>query len=186
LFPFFSANIMVDRLQQVKLIDFGVSRELRNTNHGTSSNAQTLMYAPPESVSGSEAQIHPTSDLFSLGLVLYHVLTARETWGAIGQNAIQMFQSTHLQLPMAADLLHKAVAAEHLIRLMVRREPQQRAYYNEMKSIKATHELLLKHPFFWSNRKATNFLVALGNLTRTGNIPPAFNALATRLHNMSG
>jgi serine/threonine protein kinase/Flp pilus assembly protein TadD len=68
------ANIMVMDNGKVKLLDFGIARasnESSITQHGTL--VGTVLYMSPEQVRGDELNF--TSDIFSLGAVLYHMAT---------------------------------------------------------------------------------------------------------------
>ncbi len=68
------ANIMVMDNGKVKLLDFGIARasnESSITQHGTL--VGTVLYMSPEQVRGDELKF--TSDIFSLGAVLYHMAT---------------------------------------------------------------------------------------------------------------
>ncbi len=75
------SNILVDRQGVVKLLDFGIARLLdtdaeaqqQETNLATTMLALTPAYASPEQVK-SEA-ITTASDIYSLGVVLYRLLT---------------------------------------------------------------------------------------------------------------
>lgn len=61
-------------------------------------------------------------------------------------------------------------AAHHLIKNLVMKDPHKRAFYKpDHSERKHCHENLLRHPFFWSDRHATSFLIALGNLRLQAN-----------------
>jgi tetratricopeptide (TPR) repeat protein/tRNA A-37 threonylcarbamoyl transferase component Bud32 len=69
------ANILVTTDGQVKLVDFGIAKQLAggSARTATRQRAMTLDYASPEQVRGLE--LTPASDVFSLGVVLYRLLT---------------------------------------------------------------------------------------------------------------
>ena len=74
------SNILVGRDGVVRLADFGIARLLGDTTGHTSSGTTigTAAYIAPEQVRGEP--VTPTSDVYSLGLVLLEALTGRRTY----------------------------------------------------------------------------------------------------------
>jgi len=71
-----SDNIMVTKKNQVKVMDFGLAKlkgSLKLTR--ATSTVGTLGYMAPEQIQGSEADVR--SDIFSFGVVLFELMTAR-------------------------------------------------------------------------------------------------------------
>ena len=67
-------NIIVDDNRRVKVTDFGIARAAgQSTLTATGSVIGTAQYLSPEQ--GSGAEVGPQSDLYSLGIVLYEMLT---------------------------------------------------------------------------------------------------------------
>lgn len=73
------ANILQDRQGDVKVTDFGLARRLQNESGLTRSGARmgTPSYMSPEQAAGKIQQVGPLSDVYSLGAVLYCLLTGR-------------------------------------------------------------------------------------------------------------
>ncbi|GAB7110342.1 Stk1 family PASTA domain-containing Ser/Thr kinase [Streptomyces phaeofaciens JCM 4814] len=70
------ANVMVTRTGQVKVMDFGIARDLRDAGlTRTSMVIGTAQYLSPEQALGEE--IDARSDLYSVGCLLYELLTYR-------------------------------------------------------------------------------------------------------------
>jgi serine/threonine protein kinase len=67
-------NIMLTRQGQVKLIDFGIARLFKAGQSRDTINLGTPGYAAPEQY-GGQGQTDPRSDVYSLGVVLYEMLT---------------------------------------------------------------------------------------------------------------
>jgi serine/threonine protein kinase/tetratricopeptide (TPR) repeat protein len=69
-------NIMIDREGNVRIMDFGIARSLQTkgiTDQGIIIG--TPEYMSPEQVEGKE--VDPRSDIYSLGVILYEMLTGR-------------------------------------------------------------------------------------------------------------
>ncbi len=64
-------NILIDEYGSAKLTDFGIARAL-DADHSTSTNSYlgTAAYSSPEQLRGE--RITPKSDVYSLGMTLYH------------------------------------------------------------------------------------------------------------------
>ena len=72
------ANIMVDKSGQVKLIDFGASKQLNAQKGGATTStaiSYTNGYAPREQMEQNYDKFGPWTDLYALGATLYSLLT---------------------------------------------------------------------------------------------------------------
>jgi tetratricopeptide (TPR) repeat protein/predicted Ser/Thr protein kinase len=70
-------NIMIDREGKAFVMDFGLAKSLQASSHITMSGTVvgTPSYMAPEQAAGKIAQVGKASDVYSLGAVLYEVLT---------------------------------------------------------------------------------------------------------------
>lgn len=72
-------NIMIDRKGNIQLIDFGASKQLRNSDGQSlttsSAMAYTPGYAPSEQMEQNIEKFGPWSDLYALGATLFNLLT---------------------------------------------------------------------------------------------------------------
>jgi len=75
------SNVMIDRRREPIIMDFGLARQFdkdadsRLTQHGAILGSPA--YMSPEQVDGDVERIGPASDIYSLGVMLYEMLTAQ-------------------------------------------------------------------------------------------------------------
>ncbi len=74
------ANVLLDATGNPKITDFGLAKDVDADGSGATSDG-TIMgspsYMPPEQARGELSSITPRSDLYSLGAILYQMLTGR-------------------------------------------------------------------------------------------------------------
>ncbi|HWZ99259.1 MAG TPA: protein kinase [Candidatus Dormibacteraeota bacterium] len=91
------ANIMLDGLGKVRINDFGLAG-IAATIQGAEVRAGTPAYMAPEQLAGSEVTIK--SDIYSLGLVLYEILTGKRAFEASTlQELIRVRNETEVTKP---------------------------------------------------------------------------------------
>ena len=73
------SNIMVSRTGIIKIADFGLARQLRDTGDFTTSVTGTTCYMSPERVRGQTYGLK--SDVWSLGVILYQCCVGKYPWG---------------------------------------------------------------------------------------------------------
>src|SRR5207244_7170627 len=74
------ANIMVRPSGEHVLMDFGLACSLTSQSQrltGTGEVMGTLAYMPPEQLEGDRARLGPAADVYSLGMILYELLTGQ-------------------------------------------------------------------------------------------------------------
>ena len=73
------ANILIDANGQPKVTDFGLAKKTEADSDltGTGQILGTPAYMPPEQASGKTDEVGPLADVYSLGAVLYCLLTGR-------------------------------------------------------------------------------------------------------------
>lgn len=83
------SNILMDELRGPRLADFGIARYLGPANqpHYTATQL-TPWYASPEQATAIETPIDERSDIFSLGIVLYELLTSKRPFDGPNMHAI--------------------------------------------------------------------------------------------------
>lgn len=78
------SNILIDRQGRPLVTDFGLAKRVTGDPQLTRSGAilGTPSYMAPEQAAGSRGEIGPASDVFSLGAILYQMLTGRPPFQA--------------------------------------------------------------------------------------------------------
>jgi serine/threonine protein kinase len=73
------ANILLTKDLVPKIADFGLAKKLDGEDSGTKSGAimGSIGYMPPEQASGKTREATPANDIYSLGALLYKLLTGR-------------------------------------------------------------------------------------------------------------
>ena len=78
------SNILIDSAGKAHVSDFGLAKRLRGDGSVTHTGAilGTPSYMSPEQAAGSRGDVGPTSDVWSLGAILYQMLTGRPPFQA--------------------------------------------------------------------------------------------------------
>jgi serine/threonine protein kinase len=94
------ANIMITRMGEVKLMDFGIARLLKNSGE-VKGFAGSAPYMSPEQTGAGYENDH-RSDIFSLGVILYELLSGRKPFE--GDSTFQiMYNIIHSPAPPLRD-----------------------------------------------------------------------------------
>ena len=125
------ANIMVDKSGNVKLIDFGASKQLNTQKGGATTStaiSYTNGYAPREQMEQNYDKFGPWTDIYALGATLYNLLTNKrpplptdidddisedkhealpfpEDVGGLKFLVLQMMKTNRLQRPQSIDAI---------------------------------------------------------------------------------
>jgi serine/threonine-protein kinase len=119
------ANMMLTEKGTLKVLDFGIARILGTARMTRQGNIiGTIEYMSPEQVRGMETDAR--SDIYSLGMLLYEMLTGRCPFDM--QNEFELMKAQIEQYPMPPRQLNPAIpeVVEQAIWRSIQKDPAQR------------------------------------------------------------
>jgi|GEM_PF-1872276 len=119
-----ASNIMLTRDNVVKVTDFDIARMVTEQRDGRAGLVGSLHTMPPEVIQGGEAD--QRSDIYSLGVVLYQMLTGRLPFQAEEEAALA-YQHTATPPPRPRDANRRVPEAlEQVVLQALAKDPQAR------------------------------------------------------------
>jgi tetratricopeptide (TPR) repeat protein len=117
------ANVLVTPNGDPKLLDFGIAKLLQPGAMKTQTGFATLTpdYASPEQVRG--LPISTASDVYSLGVMLYQLLTGRKPYTLASTSPVEMDRIVCQEAPPPPGLGDEL---DHIILMAMRKEPERR------------------------------------------------------------
>lgn len=102
-------NILITTDGHPKVTDFGLAKSVEGDSNITASGQilGTPSYMPPEQAAGNISEIGPLSDVYSLGAVLYCLLTGRPPFQS--SNVLETLKQVLTTEPVSPRLLNPAV-----------------------------------------------------------------------------
>ena len=106
------ANLLLDKQRRPLITDFGLARRLGDDSGLTQSGAilGTPSYMAPEQAAGNFAVVGPTADVYSLGAILYELLTGMPPFRA--STVMETLVSVLEREPTRPSILQKDVSPE--------------------------------------------------------------------------
>ena len=103
------SNVLIDESDQPRVTDFGLAKRLHHDSELTLSG-QVLgspNYMPPEQAAAKRGLVGRRSDVYSLGAILYHLLTGRPPF--VGETLTDTLQEVVNTEPVSPRLLNPSV-----------------------------------------------------------------------------
>ncbi len=103
------SNVLIDSSNQPRVMDFGLAKNLAADASLTATGSVhgSPSYMPPEQARGDRKQVGVRSDVYSLGAMLYHLVTGRPPF--VAQTIAATLQQVETAEPLAPRLLNSSV-----------------------------------------------------------------------------
>jgi tetratricopeptide (TPR) repeat protein/tRNA A-37 threonylcarbamoyl transferase component Bud32 len=131
------SNVLIDANDEPRITDFGLAKRLSSKSEIRNPKSEidlTLSgqvlgspnFMPPEQAAGKRGQVGPHSDVYSLGAILYHLLTARPPF--LAETLTETLQQVQHTDPILPRLLNPAVPRdlETICLKCLEKEPRRR------------------------------------------------------------
>lgn len=125
------ANILIRRSGEVVVIDLGIARETGTaglTENGWGRAPFTAGYAAPEQIANDKASVSFKSDFFSIGVLMYRLLSGKEPFqprAGMAVHEIMMAAQTH-HPPALTVAAHSSQAFSAFVAKALEKEPFKR------------------------------------------------------------
>ncbi len=117
-------NVLIDRAGRIRVADFGIAQAGGSEITRTGSVMGTAQYLSPEQAQGQE--VTAASDVYSIGVMLFEMLTGRVPFE--GENAVAIAMKQVAEVPPAPSSINPAVppALDSVVLRALAKEPANR------------------------------------------------------------
>jgi len=124
-------NVLMDRKGEIKLIDFGIATVEREKDDATETAEGLIMgtpafLSPEQAARGKMGNIDGRADLYSLGAVMYYILTGRRPF--TGKSAIEILKKNMTEPPPPPRAVEEMVppGLEQICLKLMEKQPDDR------------------------------------------------------------
>jgi len=144
-------NILIDEEFRPHVTDFGLARRIAPGNESRATQEGVLLgtpaYMAPEQVKGEQSKVGPASDVYSLGVMLFELLTSRLPFEGSG---LEMLAQVLRDNPPIPSRLRKDLTedVDDVCLKMLRKDPERRyaSMADVTKAVKELREKLRRAP----------------------------------------
>ncbi len=117
-------NVLIDREGRIRVTDFGIARAGNSEITQTGSVMGTAQYISPEQAQGMD--VGPPSDIYSIGIILFEMLTGRVPFD--GENAVAIAMKQVTEEPPVPSSINPAIgpALDAVVMQALAKDPAQR------------------------------------------------------------
>ena len=147
------ANILVDSAGEPKVIDFGVARATDSDIAVTTLRTDvgqligTLQYMSPEQCDADPHEIDTRSDVYSLGVVLYELLTGELPYEATGSTIVQAARVICERTPIRPSTIDRKLRGDvEMIALKALQKEREKRYQSAAELARDVRRYLNREP----------------------------------------
>ena len=174
------ANIMVDKTGNIKLIDFGASKQLNAQKGGATTSTSisyTSGYAPREQMEQNYDKFGPWTDIYALGATLYNLLTNRRPPMPTDIDD-DISEDKHLSLPMSGISKDMKKLILSMMQTNRMKRPQSISEISNLTITSSLESLLAtENPLNYETRKATDEVTVIIDNHESVSTPSRYDTL---------